>query len=80
MLPPEHPDRIHVAFDDHRLVANTGLILPRHHRGQRQRRRRRRRPHTPHSGRQNVRHPALSHHDHRRNSKLNVVTPYQPVI
>ena len=28
MLPPEHPDRIHVAFDDHRLVANAGLLLP----------------------------------------------------
>ncbi len=28
MLPREHPDRIHVAFDDHRLVANAGLILP----------------------------------------------------
>ncbi len=28
MLPPEHPDRIHVAFDDHRLVAHAGLILP----------------------------------------------------
>ena len=28
MLPPEHPDRIHVAFDDHRLVANAGLMLP----------------------------------------------------
>ena len=28
MLPLEHPDRIHVAFDDHRLVANAGLILP----------------------------------------------------
>ena len=28
MLPPAHPDRIHVAFDDHRLVANAGLILP----------------------------------------------------
>ena len=28
MLPLEHPYRIHVAFDDHRLVANTGLILP----------------------------------------------------
>ena len=28
MLPPEQPDRIHVAFDDHRLVANAGLILP----------------------------------------------------
>ena len=24
----ECPGRIHVAFDDHRLVANTGLILP----------------------------------------------------
>ena len=23
-----HPDRIHVSFDDHRLVANAGLILP----------------------------------------------------
>ena len=28
MLPPEHPDRIQIAFDDHRLVANAGLILP----------------------------------------------------
>ena len=28
MLPPECPDRIQVAFDDHRLVANAGLILP----------------------------------------------------
>ena len=28
MLPSEQPDRIHVAFDDHRLVANAGLILP----------------------------------------------------
>ena len=28
MLPPERPDRIHVAYDDHRLVANVGLILP----------------------------------------------------
>ena len=28
MLPREQPDRIHVAFDDHRLVANAGLILP----------------------------------------------------
>ncbi len=28
MLPPERPDRIHIAFDDHRLVANAGLILP----------------------------------------------------
>ena len=28
MLPLEHPDGIHIAFDDHRLVANAGLILP----------------------------------------------------
>ena len=28
MLPRHHPDRIHVSFDDHRLVANAGLILP----------------------------------------------------
>ena len=28
MLPLEHPDRIRVSFDDHRLVANAGLILP----------------------------------------------------
>ena len=28
MLPLEHPDRIDVAFDDHRLVVNAGLILP----------------------------------------------------
>ena len=28
MLSPEQPDRIHVAFDDHRLVANAGLLLP----------------------------------------------------
>ena len=28
MLPLEHPDRIDVAFDDHRLVANAGLLLP----------------------------------------------------
>ncbi len=28
MLPLEPPDRIHVAFDDHRLVANAGLLLP----------------------------------------------------
>ena len=28
MLPPERPDRIDVIFDDHRLVANAGLILP----------------------------------------------------
>ena len=28
MLRLEHPDRIQIAFDDHRLVANAGLILP----------------------------------------------------
>ena len=28
MLTREQPDRIHVAFDDHRLLANAGLILP----------------------------------------------------
>ena len=28
MLPRKHPDGIHVAFDDHRLVANAGLLLP----------------------------------------------------
>ena len=28
MLPLDHPDRIHVAFDDPGLVANAGLILP----------------------------------------------------
>ena len=28
MLPREQPDRIHVAFDDQRLVANAGLLLP----------------------------------------------------
>ena len=28
MLPRSHPDRIRIAFDDHRLVANAGLILP----------------------------------------------------
>ena len=28
MLPPERPDRIYAAFDDHRLMANAGLILP----------------------------------------------------
>jgi hypothetical protein len=28
MLPPEPPDRIQVAFDDHRLVSNAGLLLP----------------------------------------------------
>ena len=27
MLPLEHPDRIQVAFDDPRLVANAGLLL-----------------------------------------------------
>ena len=26
MLPLDHPDRIQIAFDDHRLVANAGLI------------------------------------------------------
>ena len=28
MLPRHHPDRIRIAFDDPRLVANAGLILP----------------------------------------------------
>ena len=28
MLPRSYPDGIHIAFDDHRLVNNTGLILP----------------------------------------------------
>ena len=28
MLPREQPDRIQIAFDDHRLVANAGLMLP----------------------------------------------------
>ena len=28
MLPPERPDRIQIAFYDHRLVANAGLLLP----------------------------------------------------
>ena len=28
MPPPERPDRAYVAFDDHRLVANAGLLLP----------------------------------------------------
>ena len=28
MLPDDHPDRIQIAFDDHRLVSNAGLILP----------------------------------------------------
>ena len=28
MLPQNNPDRIQIAFDDHRLVANAGLLLP----------------------------------------------------
>ena len=28
MLPRNHPDRIRIIFDDHRLVANAGLLLP----------------------------------------------------
>ena len=28
MLPRNHPDRIQIVFDDHRLVANAGLLLP----------------------------------------------------
>ena len=28
MLPRKHPDGIRVALDDHRLVANAGLLLP----------------------------------------------------
>ena len=28
MLPRNDPDRIQLSFDDHRLVANAGLILP----------------------------------------------------
>ena len=28
MLPLEHPDRVQISFDDHRLVANAGLLLP----------------------------------------------------
>ena len=28
MLPRSHADRIQIAFDDHRLVANAGLLLP----------------------------------------------------
>ena len=28
MLPRSHPDGIHIACDDHRLVNNAGLILP----------------------------------------------------
>ena len=27
MLPRNHPDRIQISFDDHRLVDNAGLIL-----------------------------------------------------
>ena len=27
MLPLEHTDRIQISFDDHRLVANVGLLL-----------------------------------------------------
>ena len=28
ILPDDHPDRIQIAYDDHRLVANAGLTLP----------------------------------------------------
>ena len=28
MLPPNNSDRIRIVFDDHRLVANAGLLLP----------------------------------------------------
>ena len=28
MLPQNNPDRIQIAFDDHRLVNNAGLLLP----------------------------------------------------
>ena len=28
MLSPNHPDRLQIAFDDHRAIANAGLILP----------------------------------------------------
>ena len=28
MLPRHQPDRIHIAFDEHCLVANAGLVLP----------------------------------------------------
>ena len=28
MLPRKHLNRIQITFDDHRLVANAGLILP----------------------------------------------------
>ena len=27
MLPQNNPDRIRIVFDDHRLVANAGLLL-----------------------------------------------------
>lgn len=30
LLPRNDPDRIHAAFDDHRLAANARLILPVH--------------------------------------------------
>ena len=30
MLPQNKPDRIGILFDDHRLVANAGLLLPAH--------------------------------------------------
>ena len=28
MLPQNNPDRISIVFDDHRLMANAGLLLP----------------------------------------------------
>ena len=28
MLPRHHPDGIHIAFDDHRLVNNAGCSFP----------------------------------------------------
>ena len=28
MLPQNNPDRVRIVFDDHRLVANAGLLLP----------------------------------------------------
>ena len=28
MLPPERPDRIEIASDNHRLVVNAGLLFP----------------------------------------------------
>lgn len=28
MLPPERPDRIRIAFDNHRLGTNAGLLSP----------------------------------------------------